>query len=761
MGLLRVKPAAPLAAGKEATVEIVYSGKAGTTHEGLFTVTDNDDPSAPPFFFTHFEPNYAQRFFPAHDVPHDKATTELVAVVDPRYQVLSNGTKVLDETFSEGDKPLRRVHWRQEKPHPIYAVALAVGVFDTVPVLSDVPAAIHVPKGKASRAVIAANATQGALTFFETYLGVKYPWAKHDQVAVPRFFWGGMENTSLVLNRENGLVLEHPNHIAGQSRIVGLVAHEMAHQWFGNLVTCRTWSDLWLNEGFATFLGALAEDHYFDNDYVEVDRAADTFVSYFRTEDGPRSRPLVGGAVGTEDGFDNVAYVKGAHVLRMLELWVGQDAFRKGLKAYLEKHAHGSARSEDFFAAMGAATGQSKALAGFQSAWLRKRGYPVLTPEWKWSGGKLTLTVRQRPNHKTERGPFVFKLPVVVHRDTEPKYAREVLLTVDRETVSTTVELPGAPEWINWNKDGVALARVEPKAISEQQWIQAARRDPDPVWRLLANLTLLGELVNPDAKELVTPSDAAMGALLDTLALDPSPYVRAAVLHRLGDTQWKRLPSSLGPVVLALARRPTDLPEDAFGRVRVRSAAMAALGKIDSPEGHQYLLAELAKKDVDLNFLPALATGTARIGSNAAVATLGMAINQQKSRGYVFHKAAAGALGAVENPEVIGRIRDLLDSAAGNNELANLVIYRLWDNHTVKSSPAGIDWVRGFVLDNRDFGDDMKSRVLKLLDEVKTPEAQTALLAVAEKAESARLRASAKHVLERNFPKQPAKAATR
>lgn len=760
-GVVRIKAPRPLSAGKPATIEIAYTGRAGKAHEGFFSVTDSDDPKAPPYFFTHFEPHYAQRFFPCNDQPDDKATSEVFAVVPGGYQVLSNGRLLKDEAFSEGGKNLRRAHWTQEQPHPVYGVALAVGQFEAVDVSSEVPAKLYVPRGKASRTFIAADFTAHALRTEAAFLGVKYPWAKYDQVAVPRFFWGGMENTSLVMMRENGLVLDHPNHIYGRARITGLVAHELAHQWFGDYVTCRWWNDTWLNEGFATYLGAIAEDAYYDNDYVEVERANDTFVWYFREEDGPRAHPLVTSTTSSPgEMFDNTSYVKGAHVLRMLELWLGRDELQKGLKAYLEKHAHGNATSDEFFAAVAAATKKGRELKAFQNAWLRKKGYPVLFPQARYHDGKLTVTVRQQPNRADEKGPFVFKLPIVLHRESEPAYHQDQVLVLDKPVVTATFEVPAMPQWVNWNKDGSALARIHAPAIGEQEWIQAARHDPDPVWRLLAQYVLLGELVNPEAKELTKPSDAAMNAVLDALAQDPSPYVREAVLRRLGNSKWKRLPDELAPVVLALARKPADLPEDAFGLIRVRRAAMEALGKFDFEEGRKFLLEEIVKEEIDLNYLPALAVGTARLGDSAAIGTLGQAINTQRARGYAFFRAAAEALGAAENPEVVSRLRELIKAAPGNNELLKNVLNRLWDNRTVKESPEAAALVKDFVLANPDFGDDMKAEMLGLLDEVKTDAAREALTAVAEKSDSERLRGSARHVLEQNFPTaKPAKGA--
>ncbi len=754
-GTVTVKCAKPLAAGKEATVELEYTGKATTVNEGFFTVA-NEDADALPYYFTHFEPDYAERLFPCNDQPDDKATSEVLAVVDERYQVLSNGKKLKDETFAEGPLHLRRVHWSQEKSHPVYGVALAVGLFDEVPLTGDVPASLWVPKGSSDRAFVASDFTPTALRTEEAFVGVKYPWAKYDQVAVPRFTWGGMENTSISFIRENGLVLEHKNHIYGRGRITGLISHELAHQWFGDLVTCKWWDDAWLNEGFATYLGDIAEDAYYENDRGKVERAFDTVVDYFRKEDGPRAHPLSQkGLAGVEQTFDSISYVKGAHVLRMLETWLGKAEMKKALKAYLERNALGNATSEDFFALVGSVTKKDKELRPFKDAWLSKRGYPVLFPEWSWSGSTATLKVRQQPNHADVKGPFVFKLPIVIHRESEPAYHKEQVLVMDKPEVTLKLDLPALPQWVDWNREGAALARVNQASINEQEWILAARADPDPVWRLTAQMTLLGDMVSPDATDQAKPSPTAMGALLDALAGDPSPYVRAAVLDRMGMAKWKRLPAEFGPVVLALARRPEKLPEDAFGLVSLRRSAMELLGKVDSAEGRAYLLEEVVKPETDLNYLPALAVGTARIGDSAALATLGQAINVHKPRGYAYYKAAAGALGAVQNPEVVRRIRELVKANPDNPELLNSVLWPLWDNYTVRSSPEAAELVRDFVIGEKGFGVEMRERVLALLDEVKTKDAKEALTAVAEKADVEGLKRSATEVLARNFPEAP------
>ncbi|MBS1150788.1 MAG: glutamyl aminopeptidase isoform, partial [Myxococcaceae bacterium] len=516
------------------------------------------------------------------------------------------------------------------------------------------------------------------------------------------------------------------------------------------------------NEGFATYLGSLAEDNYNENDMVEVQNAAYIFDGYFAQEAGPRSHALTGrGGSSPEEMFDSISYTKGAMVLRMLDTWIGRAEMKKALKAYLEKHALGTATSDDFFAAVFASTKKEKELKPFKEAWLKKKGYPVLFPEVTYSGGTATITIRQQPVHPDEKGPFVFKLPVVLHRALEPKYAKEELIVVDKPIVTVKVEVPGAPQWVNWNKTGAALAKINTPSVSEEQWVDAARNDPDPVWRLLSTWVLLGELANPELKAETRPTDTAFNAILDVLNKDPSAYVREAVLTKLSRTRWKRLPADLGPPVFQLAKRP-DLAEDALGQIRVRRAAMVLLGKIDFPEGHRYLLSEIQKKDQDLNFLSALGDGVAHLGTSEALATLSAAMRTHKPRGYAWYRNTAEALGSVGNVDAVKAVKELFKENAGNNEMIRNVLYRLDHNHLLKASPELISWVREAALDEQAYAENIRAEMLELLENSKAKETKDALTVIAEKSASERLKNTARNLLETNFamakPAAPAPA---
>lgn len=751
-GVVKVKPKKPVAPGKDTIVELTYQVTAGTENVGLFTATEPDVANALPGFFTHFEPNGAQRFMPVNDTPADKATSEILAIVDGRYQVVSNGRKEKDETFSEDGKNLRRVHWKQEQPHAPYLIALAIAQLEPVPVNEDIPSTMWVPPGTKDRAFVAVDVLKGLYNFETGFTGTKYPFAKLDVVAVPRFYWNGMENTSAIFERTSKLLVDHKNDQTARSQIVGLLAHEMAHQWFGDWVTCTWWDEIWLQEGFATYLGGLATDDYNDSDEVEISRARYLTNGYFKEEEGPHSHPLVVKGIPAEDAFDGTSYAKGANVLRMLELWIGKAEMKKVLKAYLEKNGGKNVTSNDFFKAVFEVTKKEKELKGFKDSWLGVKGYPVITTDTSFGGGKLTVTIRQQNNHPGEKGTFVFKLPIVVHRATEPTYTKEEVITVDKPEVKVVLDMPAAPQWINWNKDFGALAKLNPTSVSEDQWIDAARNDTDPVWRLLATWQLLGELGNPQMKAETRPTDSALGAILDVLNKDPSPYVREAVLEKLSNTRFRKLPSEFSAPLLALAKRPEGLNEDPAGYIRVRRAAMEALGRADSPDGHKWILEELAKREIDLNYLTGYAAAAARIATPASLGQLRATLVTQKGRGAGYYRRTAQALSLSNSVEVLPLLREVLKGNPGNNELARTATQGLWTNKELRESQEFATLVRDVVLDDKTFGEEFRGEFLGYLDDVKYESAKQVLTELVEKVGSPRLKAAAKRTLDANFP---------
>lgn len=746
-----------LAANKEVTVEISYTGKAGANHEGFFKVNDAENDKLLPYYFTHFQPHFAQRFFPNNDQPSDKASVEVYAIVDSRYTVLSNGVKSKDEVFQEQGKNLRRVEWKQEKPHSTYLTAIAIGQLEAVSVNDELPSTIWVAPGRKDRAWVVVNELKSLWNFQYGYTGTKYGWPKLDIVALPRFFWSGMENTGLIFLRESKVSVEVKNDQLARPVVMKLLSNEMAHQWFGNLVTSKWWDDVWLDEGLTTYLGEATFDDSNGNEQVEVERTVAIVEDYFRQEDGPRAHALVTKGATAAESSDSVTNRKGASVARMLELWLGQKEFKAGLKAYLDKYAYQSATTDDFFKAVLEANkkDKDKDLKAFKDAWVSKKGYPVIFPEFSFGGSQVTITIRQQNSNPSEKGPFVFKLPIVIHRDNEPSYTVKQTILVDKPEVKVSFDVAAAPQWINWNENFGALVRVNKTTVPEDQWVDAARNDPDPTWRLIAAWNLLGELGNPNMEAEARPTDAALNAVLDVLAKDPSPYVREGVMKRLTDSRFKRLPKDFAAIGLKLAKKPENLNDDPLGYIRVRGAALEMLGKTDAPDGHAYILEQLGKREIDINYLGAFAGGAARINTAAALATLKSAIVTQRGRGYPFFRRTAEALGSMEGPEVLASIKELLTQNTNNPELTRQLFNRLADNKALRENPDFAPMIAVLVTDDAFNGDDIRELMLASLDDVKTAVAKESLLDIIKNSKSEQVKSSAKLVLDANFPAPP------
>ena len=335
----------PLKAGERATIAIDYSGKIHSEHEGLFKVRDPEEPARGPLLFTQFESTSARAFFPCDDEPYNKATTEVTATVPARYDVVSNGVLVRDRKLKHGGGHWHEVHWRLDQRQSTYLVSLAIAPFKKIwDKANGTEVSIYVGESKVPRAHFALQTTEKALAYFNEYLGVRYPWPKYAQVGIPTFFWGGMENTSATHMNQERFLLNDSSSEFEKGGITGLVAHELAHQWFGDYVTMKWWDDVWLNESFATLMGTRATRHIFGNEEADIGNLLGVWDSYFRQEDGPRSHPIVNKTFDSSDeGFDAISYEKGANVLRMLSFYLGEEKFRKGLGVYLKAHAFGIA----------------------------------------------------------------------------------------------------------------------------------------------------------------------------------------------------------------------------------------------------------------------------------------------------------------------------------------------------------------------------------------------------------------------------------
>ena len=424
------------------TIHIRYSGVLSTNLRGFYI----SKTKARKYAVTQFESTDARRAFPCFDEPAFKATFAVTLTIDRGDSAISNG-KVLSDTPG----PALTQHTMKFATSPkmsSYLVAMAVGDFKCLEGAADnIPIRICATPDKTDLGKIALESAQQILKFYNSYYAITYPFVKLDVVAVPDFAAGAMENTAAIFYRETDLLADSKSaSVATRKTIASILAHEMAHQWFGDLVTMQWWDDVWLNEGFATWmankpLAATRADWNIAVDETEENRSALNL-------DALRSTRPIHADVETpaqiDEAFDGIAYEKGAAVLRMVENYVGPEAFRNGINAYLEAHAYKNAASEDLWKAISSASG--KPVERILPTFVNQPGVPLLDVSSACVANRTIVTLTQRRFFtnaaSTEAGRW--QIPVCLKGAGQSSPTCDVLTDASRE-----ITMPGTcSPWI-------------------------------------------------------------------------------------------------------------------------------------------------------------------------------------------------------------------------------------------------------------------------------------------------------------------------
>ncbi len=449
--------ARPLAG--RATVHITYEGRLSSTEtDGASRQVEDGRP----YVFTHFEPLAARRVFPCLDEPSYKAPWQLTLRVRPGDTAVSN-TPILSS--EEGKDGLTTVRFAETRPLPSYLVAFAVGPFGYVDAgkVGKTPVRVVVPHGKEDWARFAVASTPPVLTELEKYFGGPYPYEKLDLIAVP-LFGGAMENPGLVTYRQSLILAKPGTESTGFRRAFASVnAHELAHQWFGDLVTTAWWDDLWLNEAFATWMTPKIIDVY-RPEWGASTRRASSANGAMRTDSLVSARQIRQPIASSDDiknAFDTITYQKGAAVIGMFERWVGPEAFQRGVRRYMREHAHGTATSRDFLAAISAEAGRDVS-APF-ATFLDRPGVPLVEAELSCAGKpelRLTQSRYLPAGSSGDKGGPPWQIPVCARAGSGKKNIVETgactLLTAEKGALA----LPSCPAWALPNDGATGYYRV-------------------------------------------------------------------------------------------------------------------------------------------------------------------------------------------------------------------------------------------------------------------------------------------------------------
>jgi aminopeptidase N len=580
---LRVILPEPAAEGITLEIAVAYSCQP---RRGLYFVgPDADHPDRAPQCWTQGQDDDSRHFWPCLDQPIEKFTSEVICTAPAASFVLSNG-----ELRERIDLPGARVRWHYQLdfPQPAYLLTLVAGPFAEVrarAARTGVDVYAFMAPGRQADAQRSLGRTPEMIDFFSERIGVPYPHARYSQITVPEFIFGGMENTTATTLTDLILLDERA---ALDHDVDGLVSHELAHQWWGDLLTCREWSEAWLNEGFATYFEYVWREHAKGRDEADFELLADT--DGYLAEAERYQRAVVCRQYDEPIHlFDAHLYEKGGRVLHMLRHELGEAAFWRAIGHYARKHARGSVETRDLARAIEDATGRN--VDRLLDRWIARPGHPELEGRWSWDEDRKTgtLALAQKQAVTPESPPFELGVAVRFEIDGRERDERLVLGEVAQ---AFEFQLPARPTQVIFDPGDVVLKSIKldkSRALWRRQ-LAAARLGID---RALA-ARALGELPDPDTVSALgtaltedsfwgvrataaralgkTRRNEARDLLIGTLAV-PHPRVRRAVAAALGEFVGD------GQAAFALAERLRGGDPSYF----VEAEAALALGRTRDP----------------------------------------------------------------------------------------------------------------------------------------------------------------------------------
>ena len=520
-----------------AVLSMQFTGVLNDQLHGFYRSTFTDiDGNTQVIATTQFEATDARRAFPCWDEPEFKAVFGITLVVPTHLMAISNGSEI-SRTARGPDKVA--ITYADTISMSTYLVAFVIGDFEaTPPVDTDgVPVRIVAPRGKLHLADYALECAVFCLRYFRSYYGIPYPGDKIDHLAVPDFAFGAMENLGCIIYRETALLTDPETATTAElTRILDVIAHELAHMWFGDLVTMRWWNGIWLNEAFASFMEMKATDAMRPEWKRWLTFAGLERPWAYGVDSLASTRPVefeVNSPAEANEMFDALTYGKGSAVLRMIEQYLGEETFREGVGNYLTAHAYGNTDTADLWTSLDRASGQP--VGEIMDTWIYQGGYPLV--EVTESGEGVEMSQRRHLKIPAE-DPTGWRIPIQLRGETaEGAFHANHLLADRRATAATGLR----PSWIAANAGGHGFYRV---------------RYSDRLLRaLVANLGALGDL-----ERFCLIDDA--WALVESGDIDTPSYLRLAAAYR-EETEfviWTTVLGGLGAMDHHLVREARRSP---------------------------------------------------------------------------------------------------------------------------------------------------------------------------------------------------------
>ncbi|MEX2375227.1 MAG: M1 family metallopeptidase, partial [Dehalococcoidia bacterium] len=465
--------------GQSTTITVTYTAQP---RRGLyFNLPDEGYPNRPTQIWTQGQAEDSAHYFPCFDFPGEKYTSEMLVTVPSTWTTVSNG--YLAGTTEDRRRRTKTDHWKQEIPHPAYLITLCAGEFEEVTDEADgVPIQYYGVPGSADDLKRAFGRTPEMVRFFNEKIGVPYPWAKYATVAIHDFIFGGMENTSATTMTDT-LLHDARAHEDFVDTADSITAHELAHQWFGDLLTCREWSHGWLNESFATYFDCLFTEHQHGWDKFRY-HVTQNGSLYLQEDGGDYRRSLVQNVYAEPiDIFDRHLYERGSVVLDMLRRRLGDDLWWKAINHYVTKHRESEVLTVDFQRAIEEATGYN--LDGFFAQWVWKGGHPEFKASSSWDAEKKMATVMLEQTQKPDDMlTSIYEVPVEFGFWVNGRFDRRTVEVRDGHE-SFVFSLPAEPEFISIDPANRVLKTMDYKP-GEKALKANLEKNPEAVGRIEA-----------------------------------------------------------------------------------------------------------------------------------------------------------------------------------------------------------------------------------------------------------------------------------